>query len=681
MMTMNSTDESVAHVASSDAGSGLGTGLAAIGVLASLAACGGGEDSAPTVAGGERLSAMAVGTTTQKANWRFMTQASFGAAPSDLVDGAGQPKALMVRRDWINVQLLKQPKKTTVQWAVDLMNKDQTWISEPRTDSDQPVVRHHVTSAVWEQFLTGGDQLRQRVAYALSQILVVSFTSDLNQQCLALASYHDMLLRNAFGDFKTLIKEVCKHPAMGVYLSHLRNIRPQGVNTVPDQNFARELMQLFTIGQYELNMDGSLKLKNGSPVKTYTQFDIEMLSYVFTGWGWAKTKLPEIGVVPWNYTPRNRRKSDPRFVEDRRIMESPMEVYASYHAVTTDYTKVHTDWVARDAAQLTAWGISLTSPSLLKTPVSFTGDADADLNKALGIILAHPNVAPFIAKQMIQRLVTSNPTAGYVSRVANAFKLSGLSLASLVSAILTDAEAADDKFTASPTFGKLKEPVLRMTAALRAFNAKPGYRWKKNAAGVAEKVQNVFYVKDTIAVTGSGYASSDFGQGPYQSPSVFNFYRPGYIPPTGLLKNDKQERLYAPEFQICAEAELAAYTKAVSSLVIQGFGGEMIRFDGFNEYSMPCLVMDFSEEIAALDQGKGVDDLVNRLSMKLLGGTMSDECSRQLKAAFGKIKVWSDAEATAAQLGWITQSGYLNLHRVAMCAALVLMSPEFVVQK
>jgi uncharacterized protein (DUF1800 family) len=632
-----------ANASTQQGSSGFAAAASSIGVSALLSACGGGSE--PDMNTLPRSQAMAVNLPAHKKNWRFLSQATFGFRAAEAPDGQ-----IISRRDWINAQLLKRPKKTTVQWTIDLMNKRQVFITGPAQERDQILVRHHVTSAIWEQFLTGEDQLRQRVAYALSQILVVSFNSDLSQQVIALASYHDLLLKHAFGDFKALIKDVCKHPAMGVYLSHLRNTRPNLENSVPDQNFARELLQLFTIGLYELNMDGSLKRQNGQTMNTYTQFDIELLSYVFTGWGWARTKQVQFAGDPFQYTPRNRRKSDTRFADDRRIMESPMEVYADKHATKDDYLKVFASWMSNDPVQLQQWGITTTS--LLKTPVNFSGVAADDLDAALKVILNHPNVAPFIAKQMIQRLVTSNPSPLYVSRVANAFKSSGLSLFSLVMAILTDNEAVDDGIATRNDFGKLKEPVLRMTAALRAFNAKP-------------PENQVYYMTDTNAITGGDRKSLYFGQGPYQSGSVFNFYRPGYVPPVGVLR---QVGLYAPEFQISSETEVAAYVRAVSYMARMGIGGETSGYDGNPLAHGPCLRMQYTDELNLLASGytnTACEAVTALLSEKLLGGTMSSGLSGYVK------NLLMSPKNPSAQA----------LDRVAACVALVMISPEYVVQK
>ena len=260
---------------------------------------------------------------------------------------------------------------------------------------------------IWFRHALGADdQLRQRVAFALSEIMVASQLGALNDAPFALADYYDILVRNAFGNYRDLIEEVTLSPAMGVYLSMLGNQKPNlALNIRPDENYARELMQLFSIGLVELNTDGSNVLVGGQAVPTYDQAIIEGFAHVFTGWTWA---------------------GSPSFEQARATQQNqvvPMQLYEAFH--------------------------DTGAKTLLNGTTLPPGQGGMqDLNAALDNIFNHPNVGPFIAVRLIQRLVTSNPSPGYVQRVAQTFDNNGSGvrgdLGAVVKAILLDDEAHPD---------------------------------------------------------------------------------------------------------------------------------------------------------------------------------------------------------------------------------------------
>ncbi len=320
--------------------------------------------------------------------------------------------------------------------------------------------------------------------------MVVSQLGALGQAPYSLASYYDTLAEHAFANFRDLMEAVTLHPAMGVYLSMLGNEKPNpALNIRPDENYARELMQLFTIGLVELELDGTVRTDvNGDPIPTYTQEVIEGFAHVFTGWHYAGA---------------------PSFEQATRTLFNqviPMQLYPSFHD---------------------------TGPKLLLNgtvlPAGQTGQQD--LADALDNIFAHENVGPFIAQRLIERLTTSNPSPQYIARVASAFNNNGSGvrgdLAAVIKAILLDPEA---RLTAdvSDSAGKIKEPLLRLTQLWRAYDA-------RSASGqYAMRSANIF-----------------FGQGPLQAPSVFNFFSPFYAPPgeirdRGLVAPELQ---IATEFQ------------------------------------------------------------------------------------------------------------------------------------
>lgn len=403
---------------------------------------------------------------------------------------------------------------------------------------------------VWFRNALGApDQLRQRVAFALSQIMVVSQLSVLNQAPFGLADYYDMLAENAFGNFRTLMEDVTLHPAMGVYLSMLGNQKPDLVlNIRPDENYARELMQLFTIGLVELEMDGTVRLDAmGDPIPTYTQEIIEGFAHVYTGWTYAGA---------------------PNFEQARQTDANqivPMQLYPDFHDT---------------GAKLLLNGTVL--------PAGQSGEQD--LADALDNIFNHPNVAPFISQQLIQKLVTSNPSPQYVQRVAEVFENNGSGvrgdLGAVVKAILMDAEARPDP--AGDIDGKLKEPLLRLTQFWRAYDAQ--------SANGEYKGLSFYYVL--------------IGQGPLQSPSVFNFFSPSFAPPGEISDGG----LVAPEMQIATEY-LNTWVTNIS--LDQAFN----RNSATPGLDPEEVFIDLDEEIGIAADAAA---LVDRVAEKLLAGVISD---------------------------------------------------------
>ena len=392
------------------------------------------------------------------------------------------------------------------------------------------------------------DQLRQRVAFALSQIMVVSEVGALRQSPYGLADYYDVLARNAFGNFRDLMEEVTLHPTMGVYLSMLGNQRPDPERNIsPDENYAREFMQLFTIGLVELNMDGTARLDaEGRDIATYDQNIVEGLAHVFTGWNYAGGR---------NFL-RARRNDDNQ--------SAPMQLYPNYHA---------------------AGAKQLLNSVLL--PAGQPGRQD--LEDALDNLFAHPNVGPFIAIRLIQRLVTSNPSPEYISRVAATFNDNGRAvrgdLLAVIKAILLDQEARSE--SGSPSSGKLKEPLLRLAQLWRAYDA-------RSAEGT--------YVFRPLTVDA-------FGQGPLQSPSVFNFFSPFHAPPGEIA----DAGLTAPELEIATEYQNARVT---NYFYRQAFRRHS-RNRGLEDNEV---YIDIEEEA---DLAADADALIDRVAGKLLGGQIS----------------------------------------------------------
>jgi len=420
--------------------------------------------------------------------------------------------------------------------------------------------------------LHGPDQLRQRVAFALSQIMVVSQLGVLVQGPWALADYYDTLARHAFGNFRELMEEVTLHPAMGVYLSMRGNRRPDpALNIRPDENYARELMQLFTIGLVELDIDGSVPTDaNGQPIPTFDQSVVEGFAHVFTGWNFAGA---------------------PSFEQARPTISNQTQRMQLYPAFHDTGAKQLLDGVVLPAGQ----------------------SGEQDLADALDNIFMHPNVGPFIGRQLIQRLVTSNPSPAYVQRVAETFNDNGAGvrgdLSAVLRAILLDPEARPAN--PSDTAGKLKEPLLRVTQLWRAYEG-------ESASGRYQLGQS--YVL--------------FGQGPLQAPSVFNFFSPDYAPP-GEIGN---RGLVAPEMQIATEFQNTLITNVLAAYTfVQNSANPDLRPDQ--------VAINIDEELTLAND---IDALIDRVSAKLLAGEISPVLRAEIVGMLELIPV-SDAVARVAE--------------------------------
>jgi uncharacterized protein (DUF1800 family) len=557
-----------------------------------VAACGGGGDSASGATGGGPGTGPGPGSggpvappVTKPDAYRFLNQATFGATESEAQSLLALGNSSTAYARWIDAQLA-QPASLqlpAVQAAFVNLASPTTMIGSLHGDRQEAWFRHAVT---------GPDQLRQRVAFALSQIMVVSQQSALQNMPYAASDYYDMLARNAFGDFRKLIEDVTLHPAMGAYLNMLGNQKPDTARNIrPDENYARELMQLFTVGLVQLNLDGTPKLDaQGQPLPTFDQAVVEGMANVFTGWNYAGAAS---------------------FANARRTLANqvlPMQAYPEQHSA-----------LAKTLLQY---------PGAAKPSLPAGQAPQQDLADALDNIVNHPNVAPFIAKQLIQRLVTSNPSPAYVARVATVFNNDGSgrrgNLGAVVRAILLDAEARPA--TPNATAGKVKEPLLRLTQLWRAYGAK--------AANGEYRIGNVNAV---------------LGQAPLQSPSVFNFFSPFYAPPGELAA----QGLVAPEMQIATEYQNTTVTNTFYNQVF---------FWNSSATGLPAsaIVLDTTQELALVADPGG---LVGRVGEKLLGTAPSATLAAQARAAVERVPA--------------TNAG----QRVAEAMFLVVTSPEYAVQR
>jgi len=522
---------------------------------------------------------------------RFLNQASFGANDAELAK---------VRQYGYSAILEDQ----------FLMPSHRTHEGYINTLSASNLGDEHVMHTFWREAATGQDQLKRRVAFALSQIFVISLQdANLQNYRRGVTSYMDMLTRNAFGNYRQLLQDVTLHPMMGLYLSHLRNRKEDpALNRVPDQNYAREVMQLFSIGLYQLNPGGTLMLDgNGQPIETYGPNDIVGLSRVFTGFSWAG--CPSTSTNCFNGSGTQS--------PNREVM--PMQSFPQFH--------------------------STSEKSFLGTTIAAntTPDPVGDLNRALDVIAGHANVGPFIGRQLIQRLVKSNPSAAYVGRVAQAFNTGSYQsgayivgtgqrgdLRATIAAILLDPEA---RTVTSSDPGKTREPILRLAQWMRAFNA-------RSTSG-------------NFLIGTTDDPATSLSQSPIRSPTVFNFYRPGYMPPnTAIATAD----LVAPELQIVNEVAVVGYSNFMRSIVQNGVGSSSPR----------DVQPDYTAEMALAHDA---NLLVDRVSLLLTAGSMSAGSRSLIVTAVNSIPYPGANQATARQ------------NRARLAVLFVLSSPDYLVQK
>ncbi len=467
---------------------------------------------------------------------------------------------------------------------------------------------------VWNQLITAPDAMRKRVALALSEIFVASLaSSDFDWRSHGFAAYWDGLVKNAFGNFRQLLEDVTLNPAMGYFLNTKGNQKENAATgRLPDENYAREVMQLFTIGLYQLNLDGSEKRDAiGNKIETYTQSDVSNLARVLTGYDFDISTGPRLAVPGQTYT-----------INPKDSVRLPMALNASRHS-------------------------TLASTFLGTTVAANTPGATA-LKTALDALFNHPNTAPFFCKQLIQRLVTSNPSPVYVARVAGVFvnNWAGVrgDLPSVLAALLLDDEARSPAGLSNINFGKLREPMVRLVQWGRSFGI-------ASAAG-------------TWKLFDTSRSDTQLGQSPLRSPSVFNFFRPGYVPPGTVLASSQTP---APEFQLVNESSVGGYLNFMQDVIRNGFniGTPAVPQAAYTAYARD-VTCSYTDELAfVLDPVA----LVKRLSLRLCAGQLSAANQNLIATALATPAL--SAASTAAQ----------KLDRVAAAVLLVMASADYLVQK
>jgi len=553
-----------------------------------LAACGGGGGGG----GGSTGSGPApIPGPTEAEAGRLLAQGTFGATEASI-----EAVRAGTAESWIRAQINTPPPSVSHQAYLDAR------LAELRVTSPNATLSYdHFVESWWLASVTGPDQLRERVAFAYSQIFVISLASDVVDPRGA-GAYYDMLTANAFGNYRDLLEKVTLNPMMGRYLTYLGNMKEDAAGTrTPDENYAREVMQLMTLGLYQLNLDGTPKTDlNGKPLASYSPADISGLAKVFTGWSWYSPAPSASTFVGGNPDP------------DSKVRQ--MIIYPQYHSTS----------------QKAFLGATI--------PASATVDGPGDLKIALDTLFNHPNTGPFVSRQLIQRLVTSNPSPAYVQRVAGVFNNNGAGvrgdMGAVVTAILMDPEARNATSAEDPAYGKLREPVIRMTHMMRAFQG-------NSASG-----------KWQVRTTG---ANTSLGQTPLLASSVFNFWRPGYVPPATTVLGSRN--LVAPEFQIVNEVTNAGYVNVIEQTISNGIG------------TSNDVRLSLSNEVLIADQPELLADRLNRL---LLAGQMSSALRK---------RVLDTLNAYAISPTDLTQASQAKTNRVKAAVLLVMTSPEYLVQR
>ena len=456
------------------------------------------------------------GKPSSKPAARFLTQATLGPSPVEVARVVNLGFSA-----WLEDQFTRAPNLH--------LPIVQVWQAELLPVNNSPLVStEHRLEAWWRQAMrndASSDPLRQRMAFALSQIFVISDRMDtLASDQRGMAAYYDILLENAFGTYRQLLEGVTRNPWMGYYLSAMKNRKAKpSANRFPDENYAREVMQLFSIGLWRLNLDGTQYLSNGSdrgpdneiipagqPIPSYGQAQVSEIARVFTGLSYSKRFVSATDPTQIPTTV---------FYDNNNVNWQPMRMFDAEHDLAAKSV------LLPGASQFTTSARTASSPD--------TGTAgDADLAAFLDYLAGHPNVPPFISRLLIQRLVTSNPTPAYIGRVAAVFVNNGSNvrgdMKAVIRAILLDSEARDYSRLSVASHGLVREPYTRYIAMARALEAAPA---DVSAGG---------------RYRGFGSLDSDFLQRPLSAPSVFNFYSPANQP-AGPLRD---AGLSSPEMQI-----------------------------------------------------------------------------------------------------------------------------------
>jgi uncharacterized protein (DUF1800 family) len=548
---------------------------------------------------------------------RFLTQATFGPTRAEIsrlrAIGYGQ---------WLEQQLSMPPTLT------------RPWLDQLASDPTFSLNSGHRVDRFYWQALYAPDQLRQRMAFALSQILVVSDSGGIDTRMIA--EYADLLTRGAFANYRTLLGEVTYSPTMGQWLTYVRSraaYQSSGSTILPDENYAREVMQLFSFGLLRRNLDFSLQLSGGQPIPTYDNTIIAELARVFTGLSYGRTNYS--GTSFGNNTNRD--------------LMAPMVCFPMNNP-PNNQNYLAGGRTFHDVASKTLFDSQPGQPVVLPAVIDSEADCNLDISRTLDAIAAHPSVAPFLSRQLIQRFTTSNPSPAYVQRVASVFNDNGLGvrgdLAAVIRAVLMDPDA---RAAPGGSFGKLREPVLRATALWRGLDTPPGQ---------PQTGSNIGNIQSSL-----GFTNSDFGQRPYSAVTVFNFYEPDYQPP-GAIAN---ANLYSPEFQILNESTVTRMNNTLRNRITDTGWYSVTGVASCTDLTRPCVPLDPYVQIIQTANAASYGQLVDEMNLRVMGGSMSPS----MRTVLLNMLTTLATPTTNAQ----------RTDRVRDVLRLIIASPEFAVQK
>lgn len=651
-------------------------------------------------------------TADQLAAARFLIQTTFGPSRSDIATFLTTPGADHAARasNWINAQMAL-PRTQAQTHTQFLLNRKAEYDAAGKSFGNELT-----RESFWAQALSSPDQLRQRMAFALSEILVVSSNGG-SDDAFELAGYLDLLADNGFTNYRDILYKVALSPAMGRYLSHLRN---DGGNANPNENFAREILQLFSVGLFMLGPDGEKLTSAGEPIASYSEDTVKGFARVFTGFSfddpYCKTGDPGYGIArvncrdgysalhpDWNWTP-DRDDIPPNTPQNETFppviagWKRPMVAFPGRHSALSKQLLTYSDPSPVGQRCIDAVAIASAPNAGLLPAINTTGSGVTDrtkvnaaqandvLNKAIDNIFCHPNVGPFIGKHLIRFFVTSTPTPAYVSRVAAAFNNTGGvrgDMKAVMRAVLLDPEATQPSASAPMNFGKLKEPMLRLSAIYRAFNA-------TSSSGRYQ----LHYGLDEV--------ESGISQAPLQSPTVFNYFHPEFSPPGPISNNNA----IGPEFEVTTTTAIASTQNLFGKLVTDNdgragnsFNTNLIGYyncnidvttnaDPAGSSRQHCLLGDMSELYSLHADSAAMFDYLN---LVLLGGSLSTTNKNALIAALDTAYPTTPAPVlpnppTSAQIS--TYNGDLNnnwqprkRNRVRGALWLAVHLPEFQIQR
>ena len=493
---------------------------------------------------------------------RFLRQASYGPTTADIA---------YVQQNGYDA------------WLNNQFNTPQTSMNALLTswqNQGQSIYKDQLWSSWWAMTCISPDQLRQRVNFALSELFVVSMnSSDLDSKLFPMSHYYDTLGKDAFGNYRDLLVDMTLNPCMGLYLTMRGNTKANpATGTVPNENYAREIMQLFSIGVNKLQPDGTLMLDaNGLPIATYVQSDVVGMARVFTGWDYYQSGTLTDYPIPDGI--------------------NPMTLIPWRHETGT---KAILNGVTIPANQ----------------------DGNTDLQQAIDVLFNHPNIGPFVSRQLIQKLVCSNPSPAYVYRVAQVFANNGSGvrgdMKAVIRAILMDYEARSTTMLTQQGYGKLNEPMLRVAAVMRGFNA------------YSSGAQHMWYCDIT---------DGDLAQSAMYAVSVFNFYMPGFIQPGPLA----QAGLVAPEFQITNETSSMTVQNFLRNGIYGGFKWGDIKLNLANEQALSSDPTGLVDHVALILCAGNINATVRQIIINQVAAWPANDTFGRAALAVHLVSITPDA--------------------------------------